>query len=258
MLTKPKHSHEQCMSLSHFQVYWGFKEEGIIGKKGIITKTQVRYVSLTAKSHEPVFAFVTITYFKCASFANNTNTLHLAFNYISKVFIHSPHIFLMIFHPGCFSYLPGPNYIHDRLSDKNNNKVAGAWVGHCSHFGDGIESVPSTGSTATQPITAFPPTRPHSHVAKSRPFPTFIPINHSFCVSCHNLFYIPPNHLYWRRLPRHTIISADNGKLLTWWGGAFAKWTERERLEVRWRTMCSLVYTHTHTHLSFYPALCTR
>ncbi len=27
MLTKPKRSYEQCMSLSHSQVWWGFKEE---------------------------------------------------------------------------------------------------------------------------------------------------------------------------------------------------------------------------------------
>lgn len=35
MLTKPKHSHEQCMSLSHSQVWRGFKvEDGIICKMG--------------------------------------------------------------------------------------------------------------------------------------------------------------------------------------------------------------------------------
>lgn len=39
MLTKPKHSHEQCMSLSHSQVWRGFKvEDGIICKMGKNTR----------------------------------------------------------------------------------------------------------------------------------------------------------------------------------------------------------------------------
>lgn len=50
MLTKPKRRHEQCMSLSHSQVWRGFKEEDrIICKQGINTKTRLRRVIFPGK-----------------------------------------------------------------------------------------------------------------------------------------------------------------------------------------------------------------
>ena len=42
-------------------------------------------------------------------------------------------------------------------------------------------------SAITWPITALP----DPDIANTRLCPTFIPINHSFCATCHNLFYVP-------------------------------------------------------------------
>ena len=112
-------------------------------------------------------------------------------------------------------------------------------------------------SAITWPITALP----DPDIANTRLCPTFIPINHSFCATCHNLFYVPltaciPGDYLTTQSYQLTMGAVD---MVGDKKKSFSQMNKEQEVGAApLQTTCTLVRTHSHTYPSILPCVRTK